>query len=51
MRIKFLRDRRSQKAGRVYDWPDGAAEVLIKRGFAEEVKPESNKPKPQRRHK
>lgn len=35
MQIKMLRDRRRFRVGEVHELPDGVANVLIRRGFAE----------------
>jgi hypothetical protein len=37
MLIKFLRRWRNKKPGTVAEWPDGAANALLKRGIAEVV--------------
>lgn len=37
MRVKFLRDWKMKRAGLVTDWPDGAANLLIRRGIVEAV--------------
>jgi hypothetical protein len=47
MIVRLLKPWKARKVGTVLsDCPDGAANVLIKRGFAELVKPE---PKPERK--
>ena len=40
MRIKCVRDWRGYRVGETVDRPDGMANVLIKRGFFEEVEAE-----------
>lgn len=46
MDIKLLRDWRGYKAGRVLTLGDGAANVLIRRGFAVAETPDTPEPKP-----
>jgi hypothetical protein len=41
MKIRVLKDWRRMKTGDVCERPDGFANVLIRRGIAEEVKPET----------
>jgi len=41
MMIRFLQRWRRQRAGTVAEWPDGAANVLIKRGVAVLIEDES----------
>lgn len=41
MIVRLLKPWKFRKVGHVFnDMPDGAANMLIKRGFAEQVKPE-----------
>lgn len=49
MIVRLLKPWKFRKVGHVFnDMPDGAGNMLIKRGFAELVKPE---PKPKRQEK
>lgn len=44
MKVRLLKPWKYQKVGKILnEMPDGAANMLIKRGFAEQVKPEVKK--------
>lgn len=47
MEVRFLRDWKRCRAGRVYSWPSrGAARLLIRRGIVEEVAAKVEDPLP-----
>lgn len=50
MIVRLLKPWQFRKVGHVFnDMPDGAAHMLIKRGFAEEVKSETKPPEKKKR--
>lgn len=55
MYVKCLKSRRGMLPGRVYNHPDGAARILIKRGFVEphiaDTEPEEKPKRTKRRRK
>ena len=47
MKVRFLRDWKRCRAGRVYSWPSrGAARLLVRRGIVEEVAAKVEDPQP-----